>query len=86
MHGIYLEDLYVRPAARGTGLGKALLVRSPRSPWPAATPGWSGRYWTGTTPSIDFYRALGAVPMDGWTIFRLTMPAPRRVPSSPSSD
>ncbi|MGQ0574978.1 MAG: GNAT family N-acetyltransferase [Pseudonocardia sp.] len=70
-HGIHLEDLYVRPAHRGTGLGRGLLARL------AQVCGerrygrleWSVLDWN--TPSIDFYRALGAVPMDGWTTFRL---------------
>jgi len=69
--GIYLEDLFVRPAARGKGLGKALLV------WLAAEAvrrdcgrlEWSVLDWN--EPSIKFYRSLGAKPMDEWTIFRL---------------
>ncbi len=71
-HGLYLEDLYVRPGHRGTGLGRELLrtladlcVRRGYSRLE-----WSVLDWN--TPSIDFYRAAGAVPMDGWTVFRLT--------------
>ena len=71
-HGIYLEDLFVRPAHRGHGLGKALLaalaVEAVRSG--CARVEWSVLDWN--TPSIDFYRALGAEPMDEWTVFRLT--------------
>lgn len=72
VHGIYLEDLYVRPERRGTGLGKALLTSLAAI---AASGGlarveWSVLDWN--TPSIDFYRHLGAVPMDEWTVFRLT--------------
>ena len=70
--GIYLEDLFVRPAARGRGIGKRLLAylarvaverRSARLEW--AVLDWN-------EPSIGFYRSLGAVPMDEWTTFRLT--------------
>jgi len=69
--GIYLEDLFVYPEFRGHGLGKALLARL------AALTGerkggrldWSVLDWN--QPSIDFYRSIGAQPLDGWTIFRL---------------
>ncbi len=69
--GIYLEDLFVEPEARGSGLGKALLAELARL---AMTRGcarleWSVLDWN--TPSIDFYKALGAKPMDEWTVFRL---------------
>ena len=71
-HGIYLEDLYVQPQHRGTGLGKELLrtlaeVCVERG---YARLEWSVLDWN--TPSIEFYRAAGAVPMDEWTVFRLT--------------
>ncbi len=75
VHGIYLEDLYVRPEHRGSGLGKALLVNlatiAVRRGY--ARVEWSVLDWN--APSIDFYRSLGAIPMDGWTAFRLTGPA-----------
>ncbi len=77
VHGIYLEDLYVRPQLRGSGLGKALLVRLARI---AVDRGYARVEWSvldWNTPSIDFYRALGAVGMDEWTTFRLTGPALR---------
>lgn len=69
---IYLEDLYVRPGARGSGLGKALLASLARV---AAERGcgrleWSVLDWN--EPAIGFYRSLGAVAMDEWTVFRLT--------------
>jgi GNAT superfamily N-acetyltransferase len=69
--GIYLEDLFVDPDARGAGLGKALLAELARL---AMTRGcarleWSVLDWN--TPSINFYKALGAKPMDEWTVFRL---------------
>ena len=77
VHGIYLEDLYVRPEVRGSGLGKALLNRLAQIAIERgyARVEWSVLDWN--TPSIDFYRSLGAVPMDQWTTFRLTGPALR---------
>lgn len=70
--GIYLEDLYVRPAARGAGLGKALLTELARL---AVERGcgrleWSVLDWN--APSIAFYDGLGAASMDEWIIRRLT--------------
>lgn len=78
VHGIYLEDLYVRPDQRGSGLGRALLtglagIANDRG---YARVEWSVLDWN--APSIKFYRSLGALPMDGWTVFRLTGPALRR--------
>ena len=46
--GIYLEDLFVEPAHRGKGIGKALLARLAKSPWSADTAAWNGRCWIGT--------------------------------------
>ena len=73
--GLYLEDLFVKPAHRGSGLGKALLLHLAQL---ANLRGcgrmeWSVLDWN--QPAIDFYRRLGAVPKDGWTVFRLTGPA-----------
>ena len=70
--GIYLEDLFVRPRARGSGLGKALLSTLARI---AVDEGcgrveWSVLDWN--EPAIGFYKRLGAVPMSEWTVFRLT--------------
>jgi GNAT superfamily N-acetyltransferase len=75
VHGIYLEDLYVRPDHRGSGLGKALLVALAgiATERGYARVEWSVLDWN--TPSIDFYASIGAEPMDGWTVFRLTGPA-----------
>jgi GNAT superfamily N-acetyltransferase len=72
MNGIFLEDLFVKPAARGHGLGKALLLHLAKI---AVERGcgrmdWSVLDWN--TPSIEFYKALGAVAMGDWTTFRLT--------------
>ena len=70
--GIYLEDLFVDIEHRGKGFGKALLLyliklAKERN---CGRVEWSVLDWN--TPSIDFYKALGAVPMDEWTVFRLT--------------
>ncbi|MEU8348800.1 GNAT family N-acetyltransferase [Streptomyces sp. NPDC048845] len=72
VHGIYLEDLYVRPGARGRGHGRALLAELARicDERGYGRLDWSVLDWN--APSIAFYRALGAVPMDEWTGFRLT--------------
>ena len=71
-HGIYLEDLYVRPEARGHGLGKRLLltlVQLARERGYARVE-WSVLDWN--APAIEFYRSLGARPMDEWTVWRLS--------------
>jgi len=73
--GIYLEDLFVRPAFRGRGLGRRLLG------WLAELTvergcgrlEWAVLDWN--APAIGFYRSLGAVALDEWTVFRLTGPA-----------
>lgn len=69
--GIYLEDLFVQPAARGSGLGKALLAHLAALAVErgCARLEWSVLDWN--APSIGFYRALGARPMDEWTVMRL---------------
>ncbi|MFD5103384.1 GNAT family N-acetyltransferase [Streptomyces albidochromogenes] len=72
VHGIYLEDLYVRPARRGGGYGKALLASLARI---CVERGYERLEWAvldWNEPSIDFYRALGAQPQDEWTVYRLT--------------
>ncbi|MBM7805665.1 GNAT superfamily N-acetyltransferase [Geodermatophilus bullaregiensis] len=71
-HGIHLEDLYVQPQHRGTGLGRELLRTLAVT---CVARGHSRLEWSvldWNTPSIEFYRAAGAVPMDEWTVFRLT--------------
>jgi len=70
--GIYLEDLYVQPAFRGRGLGRALLVRlaALARERGAGRLEWSVLDWN--EPAIGFYRNLGAEPLDGWTTFRLS--------------
>jgi len=71
-HGIYLEDLYVQPQHRGSGLGRELLRTLADL---CVERGYSRLEWwvlDWNTPSIEFYEAAGAVPMDEWTVFRLT--------------
>ena len=70
--GIYLEDLFVVPEARGRGYGKALLSGLARLAVErkCGRIEWSVLDWN--EPSIRFYRALGAIPMDEWTVFRVT--------------
>lgn len=70
--GIYLEDLFVLPEHRGKGYGKAILTHLAQV---ARERGcgrleWACLDWN--QPSIDFYRSLGAVPMDEWTIYRVS--------------
>jgi GNAT superfamily N-acetyltransferase len=71
-HGIYLEDLYVQPGHRGGGLGRELLRTLAET---CVQRGYHRLEWSvldWNAPSIEFYRAAGAVPMDEWTVFRLT--------------
>ena len=73
--GIYLEDLFVRPGFRGRGLGRRLLAWLAKL---AVERGcgrleWAVLDWN--APAVGFYRSLGAVAMDEWTVFRLTGPA-----------
>lgn len=69
--GIYLEDLFVRPEHRGQGYGRALLAALARLALErgCARLEWAVLDWN--EPSIQFYRALGAVPMDEWTTYRV---------------
>lgn len=71
-HGIYLEDLFVKPDFRGKRIGKALLANLAKRAvtQDCARVEWSVLDWN--APSIAFYRSLGAIPMDDWTVFRLT--------------
>lgn len=83
--GIFLEDLYVKPAWRGKGIGRTLLVRIAQI---ARERGcgrleWEVLDWN--EPSIGFYKSLGAVPMDEWTKYRVTGDALERLAvSSPT--
>jgi len=77
--GLYLEDLFVRPAARGHGLGKRLLIEVARL---AVAKGCRRLDWVvldWNTPAIEFYKGLGATPMNEWTGYRLSGVALARV-------
>lgn len=72
VNGIYLEDLYVQPASRGSGLGTELLSALAAE---CADNGYTRLSWwvlNWNTPSIGFYESLGAVAQDEWTTFRMT--------------
>ena len=70
--GIFLEDLFVLPAMRGRGIGRRLLAELARLAVQrdCGRLEWSVLDWN--EPAVDFYTKLGAVPMNGWTVFRLT--------------
>ncbi|MEV5149419.1 GNAT family N-acetyltransferase [Streptomyces sp. NPDC052727] len=72
VHGIHLEDLFVRPEARGGGHGRALLAELARI---CVERGYERLEWSvlnWNQPAIGFYEALGARPQDEWTVYRLT--------------
>ncbi|MFJ3671998.1 GNAT family N-acetyltransferase [Streptomyces sp. NPDC090106] len=72
VHGIHLEDLYVRPTARGGGHGRALLTELARI---CVERGYQRLEWSvldWNAPAIAFYESLGARPQDEWTVYRLT--------------
>jgi GNAT superfamily N-acetyltransferase len=70
--GIYLEDLYVKPEFRGMGIGRAILVYLARlaKKRDCGRLEWSVLNWN--EPAIRLYRGIGAVPMDDWTVYRVT--------------
>lgn len=71
-HGVYLEDLFVRPQHRGSGLGRTLLVRLAQI---AVQRGYGRMEWSvldWNEPAIGFYTSIGAVPQDEWTKYRLS--------------
>ena len=71
-HGIYLEDIFVQPEHRGKGIGKALLRKLAQR---CGEQGYTRLEWSvldWNTPSIDFYKSLGAMIMEEWSICRLT--------------
>lgn len=69
--GLWLEDLFVRPAARGHGLGKALLQQLAAVCVERGYPRFEWWVLDWNEPAIGFYRSLGAVPQDEWTVFRV---------------
>ena len=71
-HGIYLEDLFIKPEFRGRGFGKALLQHLARI---CEEKGYGRFQWwvlDWNSPAIEFYRSLGAVAMDEWTVYRVS--------------
>jgi GNAT superfamily N-acetyltransferase len=84
VHGVYLEDLYVQPAQRGQGLGRALLVELAaecvRNDYGRLE--WAVLNWN--EPSIGFYRSLGAQAQDEWTTYRLDGTALSALADSPT--
>lgn len=70
--GIYLEDLFVKPPLRGRGIGRALLAEIARlaAERKCGRVEWAVLDWN--APSIEFYKKLGAAPLDDWTVYRLT--------------
>ena len=73
--GIYLEDLFVRPHLRGNGIGKALLSHLAKE---CLANNWSRLQWSvldWNAPSIAFYKSLGAVMLDEWTVCKVAGPA-----------
>ncbi|WP_446220797.1 N-acetyltransferase family protein [Micromonospora sp. IBHARD004] len=74
VHGVYLEDLYVRPAARGSGAGRLLLATLAAL---CVERGYRRLDWwmINWNPAAGFYAAIGATPMDEWVPYRLTGPA-----------
>lgn len=84
-HGLYLEDLYVKPEFRRRGLGRIMLSHLARL---ACERGcgrfeWAVLKWN--QPAIDFYQSLGAQPLEDWTIFRLAGKALEKAGSTTSS-
>jgi GNAT superfamily N-acetyltransferase len=78
-HGIYLEDLFVRPAFRGNGIGKALMIHLAKR---CVVEGWTRFEWAvldWNTSSIDFYKSIGAQLKDQWTICRVSGEALQRL-------
>lgn len=71
-NGIYLEDIFVQPSHRGKGIGKALLVHLAKicTERGYARMQWSVLDWN--TPSIEFYKSLGGVMLDDWTLVRVS--------------
>jgi GNAT superfamily N-acetyltransferase len=79
--GLYLEDLFVKPEARGRGVGRALLrhlaqLAKEKSCYRIE---WAVLHWN--EPAIRFYKRLGAVPMDEWHVYRLSGEALDRLAS-----
>ena len=82
-HGIYLEDLFVRPDFRGHGIGRALLAHLARRCIAEGQPRLEWWVLDWNEPALRFYRSLGAVPMDEWTVQRVTGDALAKLAAQP---
>jgi GNAT superfamily N-acetyltransferase len=84
--GLYLEDLFIKPEKRGKGYGRALLVELAKiaRERECGRMEWAVLDWN--EPAIKFYRALGAKPMDEWTVFRLTRDGIAKLAKSEQTD
>ena len=71
--GLYLEDLYIKPEFRGKGYGKHMFLhlKEIANDHNCARMEWSVLDWN--SPAIDFYKSIGAIPMDEWTVYRLVL-------------
>jgi GNAT superfamily N-acetyltransferase len=81
--GLWLEDIFVKPAFRGHGYGKALLLRTARIAHERGCGRFEWAVLDWNTPAWDFYKSLGAVPLEDWTMFRVTGEALRRLAAAP---
>jgi GNAT superfamily N-acetyltransferase len=80
--GLWLEDIFVKPAFRGHGYGKALLLHTARIAHERGCGRFEWAVLDWNTPAWDFYKSLGAVPLEDWTMFRVTGEALRRLAAS----
>jgi GNAT superfamily N-acetyltransferase len=81
--GLWLEDIFVKPQFRGRGYGKALLLQAARIAHERGCGRFEWAVLDWNTPAQDFYKSLGAVPLDDWTIFRVTGEALTRLATAP---
>jgi GNAT superfamily N-acetyltransferase len=81
--GLWLEDIFVKPEFRGRGYGKALLLRAARIAHDRGCGRFEWAVLDWNTPAQDFYKSLGAVPLDDWTIFRVAGDALTRLAKTP---
>ncbi len=80
--GLYLEDLFVRPAFRGKGIGKALLTRLARTAVEEGCGRFEWQVLNWNAPAIEFYKSLGARVMDEWSTMRISGEPLRKLASS----
>jgi GNAT superfamily N-acetyltransferase len=82
-HGIYLEDLFVRPEFRSKGIGRALLRHLARRCLAEGLPRLEWWVLDWNEPALRVYRSIGAIPMDEWTVQRMTGEALKRLAEEP---